>query len=140
MVFAFSFAVCSNNCTGRGVCDRRTRVCLCEGLYRSSWWRESFLKWWSGSPRPAANCDWHMLAEMAVALAVICWSLLSLYFVYTCCVRYVCLLPLEFSFHSLLSSLHPCHLSPTIHNASIFFMKSGFSFVDHIIVRILILH
>lgn len=46
--------ICQNNCSGHGVCDKVTRLCLCEAFWMQNLWRKYF-----GDKE--SNCDWSIL-------------------------------------------------------------------------------
>ncbi|XP_034230369.1 dyslexia-associated protein KIAA0319-like protein [Thrips palmi] len=46
--------ICQNNCSGHGVCDKVTRLCLCEAFWMQNLWRKYF-----GDKE--SNCEWSIL-------------------------------------------------------------------------------
>lgn len=69
--------ICQNNCSGHGVCDKVTRVCLCEAF-----WMQNLIRKYLGDKE--SNCDWSILyviiglfLSMVVFVSMI-WGLLCL--------------------------------------------------------------
>ena len=60
-------AVCQNNCSGHGVCDRETRLCMCEAF-----WMQNLIQKYFGNGD--SNCDWSILYVIIALLSlVVCW-------------------------------------------------------------------
>ncbi|XP_039275783.1 dyslexia-associated protein KIAA0319-like [Nilaparvata lugens] len=70
-------AVCQNNCSGHGVCEQETRLCLCEAF----WMQDLFRKYFGDGD---SNCDWSILYVIiglftGVLIVVGCiWSVICL--------------------------------------------------------------
>nr|XP_034182406.1 dyslexia-associated protein KIAA0319 isoform X2 [Osmia lignaria] len=60
-------AVCQNNCSGHGVCDQETRLCMCEAF-----WMQNLIQKYFGNGD--SNCDWSILYVIIALLSlVVCW-------------------------------------------------------------------
>ncbi|XP_015434553.1 PREDICTED: dyslexia-associated protein KIAA0319 isoform X2 [Dufourea novaeangliae] len=60
-------AVCQNNCSGHGVCDQETRLCMCEAF-----WMQNLVQKYFGNGD--SNCDWSILYVIIALLSlVVCW-------------------------------------------------------------------
>ncbi|XP_076160775.1 dyslexia-associated protein KIAA0319 isoform X2 [Ptiloglossa arizonensis] len=60
-------AVCQNSCSGHGVCDQETRLCMCEAF-----WMQNLIQKYFGNGD--SNCDWSILYVIIALLSlVVCW-------------------------------------------------------------------
>ncbi|XP_066597643.1 dyslexia-associated protein KIAA0319-like protein [Prorops nasuta] len=59
--------VCQNDCSGHGVCDQETRLCLCEAF-----WMQNLIQKYFGNGD--SNCDWSILYVIIALLSlIVCW-------------------------------------------------------------------
>lgn len=56
--------ICQNNCSGHGICDKKTRKCVCD-----SFWMENFLK--TLALHDESNCDWSILYFVIVTFLIV---------------------------------------------------------------------
>ena len=68
--------ICQNNCSGHGVCDKRTRKCLCDAF-----WMENFLI--TLVLHDESNCDWSILYFIIVTFLIVI-STAAIFWGFTC--------------------------------------------------------
>ncbi|XP_072152328.1 dyslexia-associated protein KIAA0319-like protein isoform X2 [Bemisia tabaci] len=76
-VVSVNTAVCQNNCSGHGLCEQETRLCLCEAF-----WMNDLFRRYLGDGE--SNCDWSILYVVValfvliVILVAVVWGIVCL--------------------------------------------------------------
>lgn len=68
-------STCSNECSGHGICDISTRLCVCD-----QYWMENFFK--SQTGRQFSNCEWSKIYFAIITIFIISIFIIMLYLVW----------------------------------------------------------